>query len=57
MGIDRTHEGHGVVAPGSYDAEPLHHSVLHQSLGIRLQGLDGYVLNQEKKKHFSFYHV
>lgn len=43
-----THKGYGVVASGSYDTEPLHHSVLHQSLGVRLQSLDGDVLGTDK---------
>lgn len=42
-----THECNRVVASGSYDAKPLHHSVLHQSLGVFFQGLDGDVLSAE----------
>lgn len=41
-----TYERYGVVAPGSYDAEPLHHRVLDQRLGVRLQSLDGDVLRR-----------
>lgn len=43
-----TYKCYRVVAPGSYDTKPLHHSVLHQSLSVRLQSLDGDVLGSEK---------
>lgn len=45
-----THECDRVVASGSDDAQPLHHCVLHQSLGVRLQDLDGDVLRAENPK-------
>lgn len=42
-----TYKCYRVVAPGSYNTKPLHHSVLYQSLSVRLQGLDGDVLRTE----------
>ena len=50
---DVTYKCYRVIAPGSYDTKPLHHSVLHQSLSVRLQGLDGDVLEAENTKHYS----
>lgn len=55
-----TYRCYRVVAPGSYNTKPLHHSVLHQSLSVRLQGLDGDVLGTETHtpaKHYSSVNV
>lgn len=43
-----TYKCYRVVASGSYNTKPLHHSVLHQSLSVRLQSLDGDILGAEK---------
>lgn len=56
-----TYKGNRVIAPGSYDAEPLHHRVLYQGVSIRLQSWYGDVLeyrntqNRYIRTHLSLY--
>lgn len=39
-----TYKCYRVVTSSSYDTEPLHHSVCHQSLSVRLQSWNGNIL-------------
>lgn len=55
-----TYKCYWVIASGSYNTKPLHHSVLHQGLSIRFQSLDGDVLDTKKhttSKHYSSLNV